>query len=146
VYLPNSVPNDRDTPALLPNSRSACLSAAFSWRARLPTRLFLCQKSSNAGHVGTTQDRFRITHPFHPLRGTEYELVTRKFNWGEDRVFYYDQLGALKSFTTNVTDLITADDFARISAGRSAFRLDDLLELRALLDRRQRTDRRARDA
>jgi hypothetical protein len=106
----------------------------------------LCQKSSNADYVGTTRDRFRITHPFHPLRGAEYELVARKLTWGEDRVFYYDQVGALKSFVTNVTDLVTADAFARISAGQSAFRIDDLLELRALLDRRRRTERGARDA
>jgi hypothetical protein len=32
-----------------------------------------------------------------------------------------------------VTDLIPQDDFERVSAGRSAFRLDDLLELRRVL-------------
>jgi hypothetical protein len=62
-------------------------------------------------------------------------LVTRKLTWGEDRVFYYDQSGALKSFQSNVTDLMPEDDFGRVSAGRSAFRADDLLELRRLLNR-----------
>ena len=71
--------------------------------------------------------------------------MTRRLNWGEDRVFYYDQAGELKSFLTNVTDLMTEDAFARISAGRSAFRIDDLLELRCLLDRRRRTERGAQD-
>ena len=61
--------------------------------------------------------------------------MTRKLTWGEDRAFYYDSAGALKSFLSNVTDLITQDDFDRISGGRSALRLDDLLELRRLLDR-----------
>ncbi len=95
--------------------------------------------------MGTAQGRFRITHPFHPLRGIEYELVTRRLNWGEDRVFYYDQAGELKSFLTNVTDLMTEDAFARVSAGRSAFRIDDLLELRCLLDRHRRAEGGAQD-
>jgi hypothetical protein len=90
--------------------------------------------------VGTTQSRFRITHPFHPLRGAEYELVTRKLTWGEDRVFYYDQAGALKSFLSNVTDVVPEDAFEQVSAGRSAFRADDLLELHRLIDRRGRRD------
>ena len=88
--------------------------------------------------MGNTPNRFRITHPFHPLRGTEYELVTRKLTWGEDRVFYYDQAGALKSFLSNVTDVTSEDAFGHVSAGRSAFRVDDLQELRRHLDRSSR--------
>jgi Family of unknown function (DUF5372) len=74
------------------------------------------------------------------LRGTEYGFVTRKLTWGEDRVFYYDQAGALKSFLSNLTDLVPEDAFGHISAGRSAFRVDDLVELRRLIDRRGRRD------
>jgi hypothetical protein len=62
-------------------------------------------------------------------------MVSRQRNWGQDRVFYYDPDGRLKSFPANITDLFTIDAFTRISAGRSAFRVDDLLELRELLDR-----------
>ena len=61
--------------------------------------------------------------------------MTRKHNWGEDRVFYYDETGTLKSFLSNVTDLMPEDAFGQIAAGRSAFRIDDLLELRRLIDR-----------
>jgi Family of unknown function (DUF5372) len=64
--------------------------------------------------------------------------VTRKLTWGEDRVFYYDSGGKLKSLLTNVTDVVSKDPFDRISAGRSAFRVEDLLELRALFAKRQR--------
>jgi len=84
--------------------------------------------------VGFTAGRFRINHPFHPLHGVEYELVTRKLTWGEDRVFYYDPGGKLKSMLTNVTDVVPTDAFHQLSAGRSAFRVDDLVELRHLLD------------
>ena len=95
--------------------------------------------------MGSTASRFRITHPFHPLRGTEYELVTRKLNWGEDRVFYYDSSGKLKSLLTNVTDVVTKDAFDCVSAGQSAFRVDDLVELRSLLDRREEAGKGAPD-
>lgn len=61
--------------------------------------------------------------------------MTRKQNWGEDRVFYYDPAGAIKSFLSNVTDLVPVGAFERVSAGRSAFRADDLLLLRRLIDR-----------
>jgi hypothetical protein len=64
--------------------------------------------------------------------------VTRKLTWGEDRVFYYDSAGGLKSFLTNVTDLLSKDAFERLAAGRSAFRVDDLLELRRWIDRHGR--------
>jgi hypothetical protein len=95
--------------------------------------------------VGSTAGRFRITHPFHPLRGAEYELVTRKLTWGEDRVFYYDPSGKLKSLLTNVTDVVSTDAFERISAGGSAFRVDDLLELRRLFDKRKPAAKGAQD-
>jgi len=95
--------------------------------------------------VGSTAGRFRITHPFHPLRGAEYELVTRKLTWGEDRVFYYDPGGKLKSLLTNVTDMGSKDAFDHISAGRSAFRVDDLLELRRFLDKRKHAGEGAQD-
>jgi hypothetical protein len=95
--------------------------------------------------VGATAGRFRITHPFHPLRGAEYELVTRKLTWGEDRVFYYDPNGKLKSLLTNVTDVVSTDAFHRVSAGRSAFRVEDLLELWHLFDRRKQAGNGAQE-
>ena len=64
-------------------------------------------------------------------------MVTRRLNWGEDRVFYYNSSGKLKSLLTNVTDVMANDAFERVSAGRSAFRVDDLLELRRLFDKRK---------
>jgi hypothetical protein len=72
-------------------------------------------------------------------------LVTRRLNWGEDRVFYYDQTGALKSFLSNVTDVVQEDAFTHVSAGRSAFRVDDLLELFRLIDRYGRREDTAKE-
>jgi len=65
-------------------------------------------------------------------------MVGRHLSWGEDRVFYYGSGGRLKSFPVNITDLFPIDVFTRISAGRSAFRVDDLLELGERLDRWKR--------
>ncbi len=95
--------------------------------------------------MGSTAVRFHITHPFHPLRGAEYELVTRKRTWGEDRVFYFDPKGKLKSLSVSLTDVVATDEFERISAGRSSFRVDDLLELRRLVDRLRQAGKGAQD-
>jgi hypothetical protein len=65
-------------------------------------------------------------------------MVARHQNWGQDRVFYYDPDGRLKSLPVNITDLFPIDAFTRISAGHSAFRVDDLSELRELLNRHDR--------
>ena len=73
-------------------------------------------------------------------------MVTRKLTWGEDRVFYYNPSGKLKSLLTNVTDVISRDAFECISAGRSAFRVDDLLELRRLFDKRRGAGKEGQDA
>ncbi len=116
-----------------------------SERGLRQTQPFPYRESSNAGCVGTIAGRFCITHPFHPLHGAEYELVTRKLTWGEDRVFYYDPNGKLKSLFTNVTDLVSGDAFDRVSAGRSAFRVDDLLDLWRLFEERKQTGSGARD-
>jgi Family of unknown function (DUF5372) len=71
--------------------------------------------------------------------------VTREHGWGADRVFYYAAGGKLKSLMSNVTDVIAKDAFDRISAGRSAFRIDDLLELRRLLDTCKKRERGGTD-
>ena len=63
-------------------------------------------------------------------------MVRRTNCWGEDRVFIYDRTGTLKSFPASITDVVPVDDFTRMSAGRSAFRVDDLLALRERLDRK----------
>jgi hypothetical protein len=46
---------------------------------------------------------------------------------------------------TNVTDVASTDAFDHISAGRSAFRVDDLLELRRLFDKHNQSGKGAQD-
>lgn len=75
----------------------------------------------------------RVTHPFHPLAGQEFDLVVRKHNWAEDRVSFFvgDEL---RSVPAGWTDVDPPDPFVVIAAGRSAFRVEDLLSLATLLD------------
>ena len=49
-------------------------------------------------------------------------------------MMFFDAKGRLRSLLTSWTDVQEADAFGRASAGRSWFRIDDLLRLRALLD------------
>jgi hypothetical protein len=56
-------------------------------------------------------------------------VTTRKNNWGEDRVMYFDSKGKLRSILASWTSLAEQDLFAQASVGRSWFRVDDLLRL-----------------
>jgi hypothetical protein len=87
-----------------------------------------CCSSDQADRV------FEVTHPFHPLKGRQFSLVTRKLNWGEDRVMYFNEQGKLRSMPTSWTDVAGADVFVQAAGGRSWFRLDDVFELVALLE------------
>jgi Family of unknown function (DUF5372) len=77
---------------------------------------------------------FRITHPFHPLCGREFALVTFRLNWGEQRVYFHDEAGRLVAVPAQWTDVFPADPFVAISDGRCPFRPQDLLELARLLE------------
>jgi len=77
----------------------------------------------------------RITHPFHPMVGREFDLVCRRLHWGEDRVVYVGPDEALRSISASLTDIDPSDDFRLLARERAAFRTVDLLELCALLER-----------
>jgi hypothetical protein len=67
------------------------------------------------------------------LSGKVFELVTRRCNWGEERVYYHDETGRLCSLPLAWTSLAPVDPFVSLAAGRSAFRVTDLLELSRLV-------------
>ncbi|UUZ65485.1 Y4bD/Y4pK family protein [Polaromonas sp. P1-6] len=77
---------------------------------------------------------FEITHTFHPWRGKRFVLTTRKQNWGEDRVTFFDEDGRLRSVLASWTNVDEPDAFARAAGSRSWLRTDDLVRLRALVD------------
>ena len=75
-----------------------------------------------------------MTHPFHPLCGREFRLVRYRLNWGEERVYFEDDEGRLSSVPAGWTSVSPPDPFVVVSAGRSHFRVVDLLELSRLLE------------
>lgn len=79
--------------------------------------------------------RVRVTHPFHPLAGEEFEFVKRRRNWRADRVYYYDHAGELATLPAEWTDAVAPDPFVVVSAGRCAFNVSGLLELSELVAR-----------
>ena len=87
---------------------------------------------SNAPDADREQRRFRVTHPFHPLFRREFELVHCRQCWGEERVFYLDEGEELRSFPVRWTSADAGDPLVVISAGRSLYRVVDLLELAKL--------------
>ena len=76
---------------------------------------------------------FRIVHPFHPGHGQQFPVVTIRQNWGEELLYYRDRAGQLVSIPARWTDRIEPDPVVTISAGRSPFRLENLLELTRLV-------------
>jgi len=90
-------------------------------------------KLSSAPDNDDAHHRFRVTHRFHPLFGREYDLLTYRHNWGEDRVYFHDETGALRSLPASWTSAAAADPFVVVAASRSHFRMVDLRELADLL-------------
>jgi Family of unknown function (DUF5372) len=75
----------------------------------------------------------RVTHRFHPLFGRSFEFVKRCKTWQSDRVFFFDDAGELASLPAEWTDVVPADPFVVVCAGRSPFRMADLLVLADLV-------------
>jgi hypothetical protein len=80
---------------------------------------------------------FRVTHPFHPLSGKTLDLVAVRHNWGVDQVYYHDDAGRLRILPITWTSLVAEDPTVGLGAGRSPFKLADLLELARLLGQLQ---------
>ncbi len=70
-----------------------------------------------------------MTHPFHPLCGREYDLIDYRHCWAEDRVFYIDEKDEVRSLPARWTSAVAEDPAVVVSAGRSHFRVADLVEL-----------------
>jgi Family of unknown function (DUF5372) len=59
--------------------------------------------------------------------------VAVRQTWGEYRVFYCDDDGALAAVPTTWTDVAEPDPFVTIAAGRAYCRVSDLLRLCRLI-------------
>ncbi len=106
------------------------------YRSRVPHKRW--SGPSNAPDVAAERRSFRIIHPFHPLLGREFDLVNVSHCWGDDRVFYVDENDQVRALPARWTDVVADDPFVVISAGRSDFRIADLLELVELIAKASR--------
>ena len=64
----------------------------------------------------------------------KFNLVNIRQLWGQQRAYYYDERGVLKSFLLKVTDLIPEDNYVTIAKGRAPFRVVELLELTEIIN------------
>ena len=90
---------------------------------------------STTAHGDGADSTFEVVHPYHPLKGQRFKLVTYRHNWGEDRVYFHDSTGLLRSIPACWTTVLPADPFVVLAAGRCLFRYDDLLKLADLVEK-----------
>jgi hypothetical protein len=76
-------------------------------------------RQSTTANRNNLPQTYRVTHPFHPLYQQEFELVDRRHNWGEDRVYFHDDQGDLKSILTRYTSIRAVDPFVSMAQGRA---------------------------
>ena len=65
--------------------------------------------------------RFRVTHPFHPLQGQEFEAIAWRRGWPEDRVYFVGGGGNPDSIPVAFTDLRVPDPFVVVSLAVATF-------------------------
>ena len=59
----------------------------------------------------------------------QFELIARRRNWGEERVWFQDREGRVHTLPTSWTDAGGVDRFVAVAEGRSLFRVAELIEL-----------------
>jgi len=87
------------------------------------------------------EQSFTITHPFHPLCGHTFPLLSQRFAWGEERVFFPDQeTYEVRSLPLAWTNLALPDPFLVVAGGQAVLRWKDLQQFTQFL-RQQQTHR-----
>jgi hypothetical protein len=90
--------------------------------------------------VNQLRRHFTVTHPFHPLYQSQFELLSYRKSWGRQFIdFQYDN-GKTGAIPLAWTDADPADPFLTISQGCSVFRVPELLQLVELIDLATQSD------
>ena len=84
---------------------------------------------STASNQNFNNKAFQIIHPFHPYRNIEFEVDSVRRLAYEHRVFFINTKGRKSSVPLHWTDIGPEDPFVAVSAGRSLFRIEDLVGL-----------------
>jgi hypothetical protein len=75
-------------------------------------------------------DTVTITHPFHPHFKMQFYILSIQQCWGEGRMRYRDEKGAIRTVPLSWTDHKPYDKFLEQSSGRSIVHIKDLAGLR----------------
>jgi hypothetical protein len=70
--------------------------------------------------------RFRITHPFHPWRAREFDLVEHRWVFTESVLYFHAPNGRFGQIPAVWTDFVEVDAFCAIASGRSRLHGDTL--------------------
>ena len=104
----------------------------------------LALRPAHLNELSTTPDNmdgehcFTITHPFHPLCGQTFHLLSQHFAWGEERVFFADpQTHQVRSMPLAWTNLALPDPFVVVAAGKAVLRFSDVQQLTQFLKEKQ---------
>ena len=81
----------------------------------------------------------RVTHPFHPLAGRGLRRVGEHANVIGRRILCQDAEGQVHAVPIEWTDITEPDLARQIGAGRTYFRVGDLLGLAELIARISRS-------
>ena len=93
----------------------------------------------HTAHLSTkVTKKFRVTHPLHPLFCQEFESTGHKRLSGRNHFVFYNNTGKKTTIPVKWTDAPEEEDvYVIISAGRSYFRVEDLIGLSDLIRRLQ---------
>ena len=82
-----------------------------------------------AANDNQTVQGFKIIHPFHPLYEKEFDILNFVYVCHEHKIFFHDEQENVASIPVAWTNFLPEDPFVAVSAGRSFFRIDDLIQL-----------------
>jgi hypothetical protein len=98
-----------------------------------PIRPGVWRQSRAALNANDAKQYFTVTHPFRPWRGRRFELIDQRRRWGQWRVYYVRENGCPSYLPASWTDVGPKDPFVEQAQGRAIARVEDLLQLRALI-------------
>jgi hypothetical protein len=82
--------------------------------------------------------RVRITHPFHPLSGQQFDLIEQRSCFGASYLYFEDDCGRVREIPAVWTDFVKGDAWVELAAGRSPLHAQYLLELADGMERKIR--------
>ena len=111
---------------MVPQKSTGKTGLALSKRSKINRR--------TAPDTADATKTFQIIHPFHPFFSRHFELVSTRWNWQQEWVYFHDDEGRLASVPADWTSLSAPDPFLVLSNGRAQFRPYDLVRLADLIE------------